>query len=104
MLMPMRNEINAAWRDPADMTPLRMIARHPLLILLALAISSALAVVYLRNAIPQYASTAVLRVQQPPLPGGAETLRTADETAVFLNAEMAVLTSTPVLELALANK
>ena len=102
--MPMRNEINAPWRDPADMTPLRMIARHPLLILLALAISSALAAVYLRNATPQYMSTAVLRVQQPPLSGSAETPRTADETAVFLNAELAVLTSTPVLESALANK
>jgi len=103
--MPYRDDSTPPWRDPADLSPLWMILRHPLILIFFIALCGGGAYGYLNKATPLYVSTALLRVQQPPPQafGAAEPSRSPEETAVFLNAEMAVLTSTPVLETALAN-
>jgi uncharacterized protein involved in exopolysaccharide biosynthesis len=102
--MALRDDNNPPWRDPADISPLWKVLRHPFILLFALILAGAAAYQYLHKTMPLYTSTAVLRVQQPPpqVFGAVEPSRNTDETAIFLNAELAVLTSTPVLETALA--
>jgi len=81
-----------------------MILRHPWMVIAVTIACSIAAGLYVRIATPLYTSMASLRVQQeaPPVLGNAPPPHSSDETSAFLNAELAVLTSTPVLEMALA--
>lgn len=91
------------WRDPTDATPVRMILRHPRVFLGVLGVCLGICFAYLRFTTRLYTSAALLRVEAGAtrVIGSPEAPRSSDETIAFLNAEAAVLTSTPVLEAAL---
>src|ERR1041385_3671389 len=90
--------------DQMEPTALTMILRHPWIVGAVAGLSLIGAGIYLRVATPLYTSTACLRIQQeaPSVLGSPPPSHSSDETAAFLNAELVVLTSTPVLEMALA--
>jgi uncharacterized protein involved in exopolysaccharide biosynthesis len=92
-----------AWRDPADRGALFMTARHPWIMCGTILLCLGAAYVYLRYAPIEYTSTALIRLRQGgPVPlGASEPLRSGEDMASYLNAELAVLTSAPVLQSAL---
>ena len=91
------------WSDPTRPEVLLTVLRHPVLLLFVAALAVGAGVAYLKLATPQYTSSAKLRVQlaSPRLVGEIEAPRSSEETSSFLNSEVTVITSAPVLALAL---
>jgi uncharacterized protein involved in exopolysaccharide biosynthesis len=91
--------VNSQWRDPTDVSILFMVLRHPFVLLVVLAACVGGAWFYLKKATPLYTSTARVRIQpgMPPLYAGPEQTFGPEETLSFINAEVGVLTSEPVI-------
>jgi polysaccharide biosynthesis transport protein len=97
--------VPAGWNDPTELRALRLAARRPGWIICTTILCIASAVAYLAVATPVYTGIARLRVQQddPQVLGLPALEHGIEQTTSFLNAEMAVIMSGPVLELALRN-
>jgi uncharacterized protein involved in exopolysaccharide biosynthesis len=98
-------QMRPAWRDPADRGALLMTARHPWIMCGMILLCLGAGYLYLRYAPLEYTGTALIRLRQGgPVPlGVAEPQRTGEDLASYLNAELAVLTSGPVVERVLSD-
>ena len=101
-LMPARATLPAGWSDPTELRALRLAIRRPGWIIGMTLLCVGAAAAYLAIATPVYTGIARLRVQQDdPQSLGVPVLEHGiDQTTSFLNAELAVIVSGPVLELA----
>jgi uncharacterized protein involved in exopolysaccharide biosynthesis len=97
--------VPAGWNDPTELRAFRLAARRPGWIICTTLLCVGAAVLYVAIATPVYTGIARLRVQQDdPLALGPPALeRGIEQTTSFLNAELAVIVSGPVLELAVKN-